>query len=290
MKNRKRDIIYLFICTIPVSAILVYIFIVMEIYRALPCALIPQAFMAFCILIMRAQEKHIDKQNKKLKNVPEAEMRQQALENFERCSFRSISADNMADDLKGILRRRHAPLVLALAAVFLAVTFFIIWLFITSSVSSVYHNFGILPFGLVIMSAFITLACIIIGADLLIGYPVTSFIEKEKDRLSMIERSYMGGRMICGWLSGINVGIDYCVYYDLNTVKCFRTDDIWHIKVNRQITKKRDRSGFDVRDKKDISAELSVRGCKDTFKVGMTELQLEYICDEFMRRGVKIVK
>ena len=290
MKNRKRDIIFLYICTIPVSALLIFMLVIMEEIHALPFALIPQLFITVCILIMSLQEKHIDKQNEKLKNIPEQEMRQQVLENYEHKGYRRISAETMTEDLKGIFRRRHAPLVLFIGAVSLAVTAFIIYLFVSMSVSSVLHDFGPLPVVTLIMTAFIALACIIIGTDLLIGFPVTSFAEKEKERLSMIDRSYMGGSMICGWFSGINIGIDYCVYYDLNSVKCFRTEDIWHIKVNRRIKKKRDRSGFDVRDKKDISVELCVRGVRDTFRVSVNGLQLEYICDEFMRRGVKIVK
>ena len=68
MNNRKRDILYMFIATVPLSAVLAAILIICEQGAKLYMALLPQLGMCGIIGIMLMQEKYIEKQNEIYRN------------------------------------------------------------------------------------------------------------------------------------------------------------------------------------------------------------------------------
>ncbi|MCR5110531.1 MAG: hypothetical protein K6B38_06435 [Ruminococcus sp.] len=92
MNNRKRDILYMFIATVPLSAVLAAILIICEQGAKLYTALLPQLGMCGIIGIMLMQEKYIEKQNEIYRNRLDAEMRQQVIENYESDGYRNINA------------------------------------------------------------------------------------------------------------------------------------------------------------------------------------------------------
>ena len=104
----------MFICTLPVSALLVFIFIVTEGYNGLPFALIPQVFLAVCLWIMRMQEKYVLKRERKLMDSARPKQWQSALEKYEyeNSSYRNIRTGSMSKDLKKIYRTRLFPVCL----------------------------------------------------------------------------------------------------------------------------------------------------------------------------------
>lgn len=285
MNNRKRDILYMFIATVPLSAVLAAILIICEQGAKLYMALLPQLGMCGIIGIMLMQEKYIENQNEIYRNRLDAEMRQQVLENYESDGYRNINADNMSDDLKMIFRRSIAPFFFIYGIGASLLLMFLIYL-----VSSLSARKDIMTVFTIGGTAIVAFGCFALGIYQFTGGTVSYFLNKEKTNLDMIERSYMGGSMICGWLSGINIGIDHCVIYDSTSVSTVKNEDILHVNINKRITKKRDRSGFVVKDKKDISAQLVMRNKDNTYNINVTELQLEFLCDEFMRRGIKIIK
>ena len=285
MKDKKSDIIYMFIASLAFSALMAAAFIIFEQKSKLYLALIPQLVLTLLIGIMYLQEKAVNKKSEMFRNKPESEIRQQLLENYGDKILHSIEAETMADDLKSIYRRKICPVCFGIGIVVLPVTFFLIYLFFGADSSP--------GLGATITIGFFVLfgvGGILLGIYHLFGLSVNKFIKKEHERADIVERSYMMGNMVCGNCSGVNIGIEYCVHYDLCSVECFRIDDIESVKANKLITIKRDRSGFDTKGEKDISVEIRLKNRDRHYKVDLTELQLEYVCDEFTRHGVKVIK
>lgn len=96
--------------------------------------------------------------------------------------------------------------------------------------------------------------------------------------------------MVCGRLCGLNVGFEYCVYYDLFSVDCFNVRNVEYAKTIRKIKKEKSTSGFYHKVKVDLSLKIYVKGEKYPYTISLNELQLEYLCDELIRRGVIIIK
>ena len=284
MKDKKRDIIYMFIASLAFSAVMAAAFIIFEQKSKLYLAIIPQLVLAMLIGVMYMQEKAVNKAAEKLRNKPESEIRQQLLENGNDI-LHSIETETMADDLKRIFRRKICPLCFGIGFVLLPLMFFLIYDFAGTSFKP--GPGGIFAIGL---CGFLGFGSLLLGIYHIFGLSVNSFIKKEHERIDDLERSYMMGNMVCGNYSGVNIGIDYCVHYDVGGVYCFRIEDIESVKASKQITMKRDRSGFSVKEKKEIFAEIRLKNKDKPYKVDLTELQLEYVCDEFTRHGVKVVK
>ena len=219
------------------------------------------------------------------KNKPESEIRQQMLENYGEKIFRSIEAETMADDLKRIYRRKICPFCFLLGIICLPLLAFLLYVIIGTDAKAGFS--GIIAIGLVGALGIIGLW---LGIYHLFGLSVSSFIKKEHERIDKIERSYMSGNMVCGSLGGINIGTDYCVHYDAVSVGCFRTDEIESAEATDRIVSNHHRSCFDSKKSREISIEIKLKNSNSTYKVNMNELQLEYICDELTRYGVKIDK
>lgn len=291
MKNRKRDIIFLFICTLPVSALLIFIFVASEKYSGLPFALIPQAFMALCIGIMLLQERHVLKRERELRDSAHPKKWKSALEKYEyeNSSYRNIRSGSMQKDLKKIYRIRLCPVCFLVGLVSLVYPVLkYIWL------KTGEHNkyLGTPSFA----EKMISVICVIFGAICILtavyeflGFPVFLLIKKHNADMEAIERSYMEGKMICGKLCGLNVGFEYCVYYDLFSVICFPVRDITYARTERKIKKERSRSGFYHKVKQDITLKISVNGEEYPYIISVDEDQLENICGELTRRGIRII-
>ena len=292
MKNRKRDILFLFICTVHVSAMIIYWSIWSEEYSLLPWALLPQAVMALCIGIMILQEKHVLKRESRLVAPQKSKHWQSELERYEHenSGYRNIRCDSMSKDLKLIYRTRIFPVVFffgMLSAAFLAFFYY----YENSSKNSEYiRRLSVFEKIFVILIALFGIACILTAIYEFLGLPVKLFIRKNRENADAVERSYMEGKMICGKLGGINVGFEYCVHYDLFSVDCFSVRKIEYAEVIIKVKKKQDRAGFYHKVKKDISIKLNVRDEKYPYNIDVKESQLEYICGELMRRGVMIIK
>ena len=112
-------------------------------------------------------------------------------------------------------------------------------------------------------------------------------MKKYHEDREAVERSYMEGKMICGKLNGLNVGFEYCIYYDIFSVGCFKVRNIEYAEV---IKKKKNISGFYHKVKHDISIELHVIGKEYPYTISINNDQLEYICGELTNRGVMINK
>lgn len=100
MKDRKKDIIFLFIATTPVSAWMIYWFIWEEDYNLLPWALLPQGVMALCIGIMILQEKHVLKRESKLLHSDFPKQWDYALEKYESSPHGNVRSESMTRHLK----------------------------------------------------------------------------------------------------------------------------------------------------------------------------------------------
>jgi hypothetical protein len=289
MKNRKRDIIFLFIATTPVSAWMIYWFIWEEEYNLLPCALLPQGVMALCIGIMILQEKHVLKRESELLHSDFPKKWDYALEKYENSDHSNIRSESMTKHLKKIYRIRLFPLcffygLLSIAAL---LAFYISW-------KSSKDNKYIAPPSLkakicVIFFAIFGTGCILTAIYQFCGLPVYLFLKKHRTDAEAIERSYMEGKMIYGKLSGINVGFEYCVCYDLFSVSCFNVRNIEYAETFRKIKKEKSTSGFYHKVKQDISVKINIKGEKNPYSISLNEQQLEYLCDELKRRGVQII-
>lgn len=288
MKNRKKDIIYMFIASLAFSALMAAVFIVCEQKSKLYLALIPQLVLALLIGIMYLQEKALNNEAEKLRNRPESEMRQQVLENYETNGCRNIGSSSMSDDLKSIFRRNLCPPCLGfgiLCIILTAIVVFTIHLAVEGGLKPGFSGIGFaVLFGISGISGILT------AISQFLGLPVTSFMKREKMHIDMIESSYMNGNMICGKLGGINIGTDYCVCYTMGSVIAFRTQDISCVNVHKRIDVRRGRSGFGEKAEKDISVVIRLEKTGKTYKIELSELQLEYVCDEFMRHGVSVRK
>lgn len=196
----------------------------------------------------------------------------------------------MSKDLKLIYRTRIFPIVLlfgALSAAFLAFFYY----YERSSKNSEYiRKLSVFENIFVILIALFGIACTLTAIYEFLGLPVYIFQKKHLNDTEAIERSYMEGKMICGKLGGINVGFEFCVYYDLFSVDCFSVRNIEYAEVIIKVKKKQDRAGFYHKVKRDISIKLTVRGENFPYNIDVNEEQLEYICGELMRRGVQIIK
>lgn len=291
MKNRKRDIIYFFICTLPVSALLIFVFVITEKYKGLPLALLPQVFLTLCIVIMILQEKQVLKRESKLLRSDFSKKWDYALEKYEHenSRYRNIRSDSMSKDLKLLYRTKVFPIGLfwgVLSDAFLAVFYY----FMKKSQDNEYTDSpSVFEKIFLLIIALFGIICILTAIYEFIGLPVYLFLRKYRTDAEAIERSYTEGKMICGMLSGINVGFEFCVYYDLFSVSCFNVRNIEYAKVEKKIKKKTDRSGFVCNVKQEISLEINLKDIKFPYKISLNEQQLEYLCDELIRRGVKII-
>jgi len=290
MKKRKRDIIFLFICTLPVSAFMIYWFIYEMEYRLLPWALLPQAFLAVCIGIMLLQEKHVLKREGQLLAPQRSKQWHSELEKYEHenHSYRNIRSDSMSKDLKLIYLTRIFPIVLfwgMLSAISLAFFYY----YGKSSKNNEYTSkLSVFEKAIIIMIALFGIACILTAVYEFIGLPIYIFQRKHRNDTEAIERSYMEGKMICGKLCGINVGFEYCIYYDLFSVDCFSVRSITYVEVIKKVKKEKDRAGFYHKVRQDISIKINVSGEKYPYTVSVNEVQLDFICSELKRRGVII--
>ena len=291
MKNRKRDIIFLFICTLPVSALLIFIFVTLEEYGGLPFALVPQAFMALCIAIMFLQEKHVLKRERKLRASEHPRQWKSALEKYEyeNSSYRNIRSGSMSKDLKRIYRTRLFPICLLVGLVSLVYPVLsCIWLK-TSEGSEYLSAPSFAEKATSVICLIFGALCILTALYEFLGLPVYFFRRKNRADIEAIERSYMEGKMVCGKLCGLNVGFEYCVYYDLFSVCCFSVRDIAYAETVRKIKKEQSRSGFYHKVKQDITLELRVKGEKFPYNISVNDEQLENICGELTRRGVRVM-
>ena len=271
---------------------MIYWLIWEEDYELLPWALLPQAFLTLCLGIMISQEKHVLKRESRLIAPQKTKHWQSELERYEHenSGYRNIRCDSMSKDLKLIYRTRILPVVFffgMLSAAFLAFFYY----YEKSSKNSEYiRSLSVFEKIFVILIALFGIACILTAIHEFLGLPVLLFIRKHRENADAIERSYMEGKMICGKLDGINVGFEYCVYYDLFSVDCFSVRNIEYAEVIIKVKKKQDRAGFYHKVKKDISIKLTVRGEKYPYNIDVKESQLEYICGELTRRGVQIIR
>lgn len=282
--KHKKDIIYLFICTLPVSAILIYLFVLEGSYRLLPFALIPQLFTGVCIWIMLLQEKLITHRTQRAAERPGAELRQEALENYEKKAFREIKADSVSADLRAVYRRKYAPRSLLYGVCCLA---------LSGGITAVIMSFieyarSITAIAAAVIFGLAALVFFIEAAEQFAGIPVKAFEKKNREELPMIERSYMGGRMILNPLSGLNIGIDYIVSIESSVCECFRIPDITAADVLFVTDTKRDRAGFITKQEFSYVVRLFVRGRKKPVKHIVNAVQSEYIRDELMRHGMKL--
>lgn len=141
----------------------------------------------------------------------------------------------------------------------------------------------------ILFIALLGTGCILTAIYQLFGLPVYLFLRKHRTDSEAIERSYMEGKMIYGKLSGINVGFEYCVYYDLFSVSCFNVRNIAYTETFRKIKKEKSTSGFYHKVKQDISIKINIKDEKNPYEISLNEQQLEYLCDELKRRGVQII-
>lgn len=288
MKNRKRDIIYLFICTLPVSAIIIYWLISEQDYDMLPWALLPQGFMVICILIMLLQERILKSIADKIKNRPEAELRELVLENFESNSFREITANSMSADLKNLYCRKFAPKNLLLGTVSLVYAYLMAAYIVTGIGNGIMPAFFNIVAG--IAALYFGLSGIILvceAASQFAGFPADRFEKKYREELPMIERSYMGGRMIIALNSVLNIGLDYIVSVSTSECEAVSISDIIGAQAIRVHKVRRDRAGFITKQKFEYVICIYARQRNKPIKHIVNELQAEYIRDELIRRGIK---
>jgi hypothetical protein len=292
MKKHKKDILFLFICSLPVTGMMIYWLIWEKEYRSLPWAFLPQAVMALCIGIMILQEKHVLKRESRLIAPKRSKQWHSELERYEHenSGYRNIRCDAMSKDLKLIYRTRIFPVVSLLGVLSAAFLAFFYYYEKSSKTSEYISSPSFFEKTILILIALFGIACISTAIYEFLGLPVLLFIRKHRENADAIERSYMEGKMICGKLGGINVGFEYCIYYDLFSVDCFSVRNTEYAEVIIKVKKKQDRAGFYHKVKRDISIKLTVRGEKYPYNIDVNEAQLEHICGELMRRGVMIIK
>ena len=288
MKNRKRDIIYLFICTLPVSGMMIYWLIWEQEYSLLPWALLPQGFIILWIAIMLLQERFLRNNARRIETRPVADLRQEALESFENKSFREITADSMSADLKALYRHRFAPKNLLLGTVCICCAVLFAAYIVTGIGNGVMPFFYNIVAGIAVL--FFGLAGFVIVCEAALqfaGIHVSSFEKKHREELAMIKRSYMGGRMIVAADSAINIGIDYIISVRSSECECIRISDVIGAESLRVRKVKRDRAGFMTKLQYEYVISIYVKKHRKPVKYIVTELQSEYIRDELIRRGIK---
>jgi len=289
MKKRKRDIIFLFIATTPVSAWMIYWLIWEEDYGLLPWALLPQAVMALCIGIMILQEKHVLKRESELLRSDFPKKWDYALEKYENSDHSNIRSESMKKHMKKIYRTRLFPICFfyGLLSIAVLLAFYISW---ESSKDNKYIDAPSMKERIcVFFFAIFGTSCISTAIYQFFGIPVYLFLRKHRSDAEAIERSYMEGKMIYGKLSGINVGFEYCVCYNLFSVSSFNVRNITYAESFRKIKKEQSTSGFYHKVKHDISVKINIKGEKKPYDISLNEQQFEYLCDELKRRGVQII-
>lgn len=269
---------------------MIYWLIWEEDYDLLPWSLLPQAVMALCIGIMILQEKHVLKREKKLMHSDFPKHWDYALEKYESTDQKSIRSESMIKHMKKIYRTKMLPIFFFYGLLCLAIiiAFFISW---KNNKDNKYFEAPSLKEKIcIIFFVLAAIFCIFSAIYEFLGIPVYLCLREHRDDAEAIERSYMEGKMIYGKLSGINVGFEYCVYYDLFSVSCFNIRNIEYAKTFRKIKKEQCTSGFYHKVKQNLSIKINIKGDKKSYTVSLNERQLEFLCDELMRRGVKIIK
>ncbi|MBE6862924.1 MAG: hypothetical protein E7497_08555 [Ruminococcus sp.] len=286
MKNRKRGTIFLLSLSLSISALLLLIILITDRYDEIWFAVIPFSLFPICMLINVLQEifaeKKADRKATEKASISQSAVRQLLLENYEENIFSEINTTTMADNLKSICRKKYATkwlIMSLLPLLFLPLAIF--GFRIEKSILSVI----ILVF--LIISAFCCMAMSIYNFS---GLNINVFIKKAGENLNMIERSYMGGKIVQTKAQTFNIGIDYCVYTDLFDIDFFKNSDVTEAVLTESRTKKYDRFGFYAGEKNEMYVSISIKGNKSTFKIQGSQLQLEYICDELLRCGIKINK
>ncbi|MCR5599589.1 MAG: hypothetical protein K6G33_02450 [Ruminococcus sp.] len=286
MKKRKKKIGLLILLFSSISALLFFIAVLMERYNELWFTFTPLLMIPFFLLINIAEEKLADKksESKALKRAsePESVIRQQILENYEKNAFREITGENMKSDLKTISRWKFAPRWLFMSFSVLIFIPLALWIYKDD------HDF--ISEILLIFTSGIAIFCFVMAIIHFSGFYVKLFIKRADEKLPMIERSYMGGNMICTKECDFNIGIDYCVYINMSETGYFSISDIYNAVLTRKRTKKYDRYSSYGSEKNELYMCISLKNQKHTYDIHGNELQLEYICDELVRRGVKIIK
>ena len=288
--KKKKDIFFLFICNLPVSGMMIYWFIWEKEYSSLPWALLPQAVMVLCIVIMLLQEKHILKKEDRIKDRSKADLHQEAFEKYEINAFHDINSASMAKDLKKIYRTKLFPIVFLYSPLCICISVIIIFLLISINSNEYLENPPLSDKIRTIIFVFISVGCLLVSLYELLGLPVYFFLRKHHEEVETTERSYMEGKMICSKLSGINIGPEYCIYYDLFSVDCFPVNEILYAETIKKLKKKSGTAGFVSKVKLDISLNIAIKGEEAVYNIALKEFQLEYLCDELIRRGVTIIK
>lgn len=286
MKKLKRKIIFPLFVSLGLSAYFLFIIILTERYNEMWFAAIPLAIFPLCILINVIQEKYADKKAEKRAaekaSIPESSIRQQVLENYGGNVFREITAETMADDLKEICRKKYAPRWLIVTAAVLLFLLLSIWIF--------YAERDFSSVCLMVFLIILTCGCFAMFVYAFSGLSVKVFTKQAGNNLNCIERSYMGGKTICATVHTLNIGIDYCVCTDLFGIGFFRNSDIQKVVLIEKRTKEYDRSGFYAGEKNELYISFIIKDEKRPYDIHGTQLQIEYICDELMRCGIKIIK
>lgn len=286
MKKRKRKIIFPLFVSLGLSAYFLFFIILTERYNEIWFAAIPLAIFPLCVLINVIQEKYADKKAEKRAakkaSVPESSIRQKVLENYGGKVFREITAETMAEDLKEICRKKYAPKWLILTAAALLFLLLSIWIFKEEG------DFSAVC--LMTFLIFLTCGCFAMFVYTFSGLAIKAFIKQAGKDLSRIERSYMGGKTICARRHTLNIGIDYCVCTDSFGIDFFRNSDIQKTVLTEKRTKEYDNSGFYAGEKNELYVSFIIKDEKRPYDIHGTQLQLEYICDELMRCGIKIIK
>lgn len=289
--KHKKDIIFLFIITIPISAMMIYWLVSEQDYDMLPFVLIPQLCVIPVIVLMILKEKLIMAVSRKIQSRPESDRRQEALENFETDSFRNITAETMSADLKSIYRRKFAPRCLLLGTIcMLVAAFMVAYILLDQDNSILTRIFYIVVAIYSCLFGFCGISLIIESVLQVTGVHVKSFENKNRDELDMIERSYMSGRMMVAPNSGLNIGIDFIIYLDWYKCECIRISDVSSVNALCIRTTGHGKSGFIKEQKYEYNIIVDVIGRKKPIKYIANELQSEYIRDEFARRGIYAIR
>lgn len=291
MNKRKRDIIFLFIITLPVSIMMVYWSVTEQDYDLLPLAVIPPLCVIPVIGLMLLNEKLVIAVARKIESRTDSDRRQEALEKFETDSFREIAAETMSADLKSIYRRKFAPRCFLLGALCMASAAFIaLYLILDLGVDIMPSFFDIIAGVFACLFGLFGILFILESVLQLVGFHVNSFEKKNRMDFAMVERSYMGGRMMLSPNSGLSIGIDFIVYIDWYGCECIRISDVSHAETLRMRATKRSKAGFVTKQKYEYIVEIYVKERNKPIKYVANELQSEYIRDEFARRGLYVIK
>jgi len=260
-------------------------------YDLLPLAVIPPLCVIPIIGLMLLKEKLIMAAARKIESRSESDRRQEVLEKFENDSFREIAAETMSADLKRIYRRKFAPRCFLLGALCMAFAAFIaLYLILDLGVDIMPSFFNIIAGILACFLVFCGIGFVSESVLQYAGFHVKSFEKKFRAEFAMIERSYLGGRMMLSPNSGLNIGIDFIVYLDWYGCECIKISDVSRAEMMCVHTTKRSKAGFITEKKFEYLVLIYVSERKKPVKYVANELQSEYIRDEFARRGLYVIK